>query len=84
MNEFNITLPHVRYLNSKTNHNPHFIYYKYIGNDKSLTKNNIYQFHHAMYSPSSEIKYKECLITQNDSGKYIIYEDARKDWSSFA
>ncbi len=83
MNEFNIKLPHVKYLNSQKNHNPHFVYYKYIGNDKTLTKNSIYQFHHATYSPNPEIKYKECLITQNDNGKYVRYEENLKDWSSY-
>mgnify|MGYP003641618888 FL=1 len=84
MNEFNITFPHViKCVSSQKKNNPYLIYYKYIGNDKSLRKNSIYQFYYVMYKLNKETEYKEYLVSQNDSGKYVKYEENSKDWSSY-
>lgn len=75
-----IVLPHVRYLASEKNYNPQYVYKKYIGNADCLTHGKTYRFHHAMYSPSPGIPYKERLVTKSDIGPYVRYEDTRKDW----
>ena len=36
-----------------------------------------------MYKLNKETEYKEYLVSQNDSGKYIKYEENSKDWSSY-
>lgn len=77
------TFPHIRYLPASNNSNPSFIYKKYIGDSPILTKDKVYKFHKAKFSPNRETAYKEYWVTKSyDDGPYVRFEDTRGQWVS--
>jgi hypothetical protein len=87
MNEIDLKIfetfvfPHVRYLASDNNSNPSYVYKRYIGDSPSLTKDKVYRFHKAKFSPDRETPYKEYWVTKSDDdGPYVRFEDTRKQW----
>jgi hypothetical protein len=76
-----IVFPHVRYISSTKNHNPHCIYKTYIGDHDMATNGEVYQFHPAQFSPRHGEPRREVWITKSDIGPYIRYEDTIEQWA---
>jgi len=67
--------PHVRFINSAKNHNPHNVYRTYNGYENHLINGKIYTFFWTSYSPDKDTKYKDILVSIDEDNDYI-----QSDW----
>jgi len=79
--------PHVRYICSIKNYNPHVQYKKFIGESDYLTTGGVYQFRYMSYSPDKDTPRVDVLVTTSDGfadkNPMIRYtKKNKKDWEN--